>query len=64
MKELVVYFNNGRMVRLPEDKALFVNLGQPVDEEYMPDTSDGKAVINWSNVCFVRAWQESEDDDD
>ena len=62
-REIVVYFNNGRMVRIPEGKARFVRLGQNVDEEYTPDIGEEKAVVNWDNVCFVRKWVEPEDID-
>lgn len=55
-KQIVIYFTNGRMVTLPENKIRYIRLGDGVDEEYTPDTSGGVAVINWDNVCFVREW--------
>lgn len=63
MKQIVVYFTNGRMVRLPEDKIVYVHLGQSTDEEYKPDTTDQKAVINWDNVAFTREWIDAEDEE-
>jgi hypothetical protein len=59
-KEIVIYFNNGRMVRAPQDKVVFVRLGERSDADYEPDTADGKATVNWDNVCFVREWLEPE----
>jgi len=58
--ELVIYFNNGRMVRLPANKVRFAYLGADTDEEYAPAAENGVAVVNWNNVCFVREWQEPE----
>lgn len=54
--EVVVYFCNGRMARLPKDKIRFVRLGQHTDEEYTPELEGGVAVINWDSVAFVREW--------
>lgn len=61
--ELVIYFSNGRMARLPKDRIRFVHLGQRVDEEYTPDTAGGVAVVNWDEVCFVREWIEPKGDE-
>jgi len=63
-KQVVIYFLNGRMVKLPAAKVRFAHMGSQIDESYEPDISDGCAVMNWDNVCFVREWQEPEDEDD
>lgn len=64
-KQVVIYFTNGRMVMLPEDKIRYVHLGSSrvLDKEYKPDISGGQAVVNWDNVCFVREWMEQEEFD-
>lgn len=63
MADIMVYFNNGIRARFPEDKLTFTHLGSMSNEEYKPDTTDGRAVVNWRNVCFVRAFEEKEDDE-
>lgn len=63
-KEVVIYFVNGRMVKIPVDKVRYAHMGGQIDEEYTPDISDGVAVVNWDNVCFVREWTRPEEDDD
>ena len=60
MGDIVIYFLNGRMLRVPADKVAFARLGQNIDEEYKPDMKNGKAVINWDNVCFCREYVEPE----
>ena len=62
--EIVVYFTNGRMVRVRKSKAKFVRMGQHVDEEYTPDVEGGVATINWDNVAFCREWLQPEEDDE
>ena len=62
-EEIVVYFTNGRMVRIPLGKYRFAHLGSNTDEEYTPDISGDTAVVNWDNVCFVRKWFPPEDID-
>ena len=61
MKDVVVYFVNGRMLRIPADKIKFAHMGSNIDEEYKPDINGGTAVVNWDNVCFVREWVEPEE---
>ena len=61
--EIVIYFANGRMARLPKDQVRFVHLGQRIDEEYTPDADGGVAVINWDQVSFVREWITPKEDD-
>ena len=60
---IVIYFTNSRMVKLPADKVHFAHMGSNTDETYEPDIADGYAVVNWDNVCFVREWQEPEDEE-
>ena len=61
--EVVIYFTNGRMVRLPRDKVRFAHMGLNQDEEYSPAIDDGVAVVNWDNVAYVREWQQPEEID-
>ena len=61
--QVVIYFCNGRMARIPKDRLKFVHLGQRIDEEYTPDIEGGVAMVNWDNVCFIREWQPTQEDD-
>lgn len=63
-KEVVIYFTNGRMVRLPEKKIRMLKIGDHRTTDVRLNTSDGQAVVNWDNVCYVREWQEPEDEYD
>lgn len=60
--EVVVYFANSRMARIPKDKLKIVHLGQRIDEEYTPDTAGGAAVVNWDQVCLIRDYIPKEED--
>lgn len=61
-RQIVIYFTNGRMVRIPESQVRFAHMGQPTDEEYKPAIEGNVAVVNWDNVAYVRYWQEPEED--
>lgn len=58
-----VYFSNGHMARIPEDRiALAKNESEPgaVLEMLLHE----RAVVNFDNVCFMRHTPEPKDDDD
>lgn len=61
--EIVIYFASGKMLRIPPEKAVFLHLnGKP--DCWVPPISDGKAVINLDEVCWIREWQEPPSLDD
>lgn len=59
-----VVFNNGYRAKFPAGGVKFAHLGQRIDEEYVPDTSGGVAIVNWANVCTVREIPDPEEDDE
>lgn len=78
MKKIVVYFNNNNKLEHPNDKTLFSdkegrifsfseNEGVPAHDGYYSDiVREGKILINWENVSFVKfveGKEEKEQDD-
>ncbi len=73
MDRITVYFVDNHKVSFDRDKATFraedgsVFTLAPDDREdaYIHElASDGKALINWSNVCYVKEYTEPREDDD
>lgn len=64
MRGIEVMFYGGVRWRFPMGGVKFAHLGQRVDEEYVPDTADGGAIVNWDNVCMVRACEIPEEEED
>ena len=66
MGKIVAYFNNNHAVEFEREKALFKNntevfsLSNLYDDEdtYANLVKDGKALINWENVAFVKEAKE------
>lgn len=68
MGRIAVYFVNNHAVEYDRDKAsfkdgeTFFTLSEDVREEdaYSSLVDDGRSLINWDNVCFVRAVKEKD----
>ena len=58
--DIVVFFKNHKKARFRGDRAFFA--GDVDDETIRKAVSDGKAVINWENVCFAQKWVEHKED--
>lgn len=62
MSRIMVYFRDGQKAGFDRDKVSFSNGGDNVfsfSEKSEANTfsgliDDGKALVNWHNVCFVR----------
>ena len=72
-KPIMVYFMDNRKVKFDRDKATFRTEDGNVftlddsqaEEGYFHDlTTDGKALINWSNVCYVKDAPDLDEFDD
>ena len=55
-KEIMVYFNSGNKARLPVEDTILTN--RP--DVALADAEAGLYVVNWANVCFLRAFEERE----
>ena len=73
MDKITVYFHDGRAVTCDRDKVAFCSgdgmffdfCGEEKPEEmkrYSALVRDGKALVNWDNVCFVKEHTERDDD--
>ena len=56
-----VYFDNGNKAKFPDNKVVFDRTGDTANKL---DIYKSVAVVNWNQVCFVRAVKEKEDDDE
>ena len=73
MRKIVVYFTNNHAVEFDREKAAFKDSNGTVftlseaynDEDAYSDlVTDGKALINWDNVAFVKESKEHNPLDD
>lgn len=73
MDKITVYFHDCRAVTFDRDKVAFCSgdgmffdfCGEEKPEEmkrYSALVRDGKALVNWDNVCFVKEHTERDDD--
>lgn len=73
MDKITVYFHDFRAVTFDRDKVAFCSgdgmffdfCGEEKPEEmkrYSALVRDGKALVNWDNVCFVKEHTERDDD--
>lgn len=61
MREMVIYFNSGNRARVDADRVRFVHdIAADAHEQIM----DGKILVNWNNVSFVRRWEEPKEDEE
>ena len=58
-KEIMVCFNSGNKARLPAEGTILTN--RP--DTALADVRDGKHVVNWANVCFIREFEERTEDE-
>lgn len=67
MGKIVVYFNNNHAVEFDRDKVAFKGSGETFfslsdsyegEDAYANLVTDGKALINWENVAFVKEAKE------
>lgn len=52
--EIMVYFNSGNKARFSAEETSFAVMHGQTDETFTPDVENGKIVVNWDNVSFVR----------
>jgi len=72
MSRIMVYFRDGQKAGFDRDKVSFSYGGDNMfsfSENSESDTfsrliDDGKALVNWENVCFVREIVPDPDDDE
>lgn len=73
MDKITVYFHDCRAVTFDRDKVAFCSgdgmffdfCGEEKPEEmkrYSALVRDGKSLVNWDNVCFVKEHTERDDD--
>ena len=73
MDRITVFFHDCRAVTFDRDKVSFCSgdgtffdlceAEKPEDEKkYSALVRDGKALVNWDNVCFVKESAEKDDD--
>ena len=63
-EELLVFFVNDRTARLPKDKTRIARVTRFADEDITADVEDGKYIVNWDNVCYLREYEPPKEDDD
>ena len=64
MKKLVVYFNNNNKAMFDVGRIYMVTSKHANSDMIIRDALDGLNVVNWDNVCFVRAFEERDEDAD
>ena len=72
MNEIVVYFRDGHKVVFERDKVAFMDGNGScfafseyyTESEYMHLLDDGKAIVNWDNVCWVKEHVAADQDED
>lgn len=57
---IAVYFKNHKIAKFSKEKAVF---GTPDSTDIVKQANEGKAVINWENVCFVQECEPPRRDD-
>lgn len=53
MDYIMVYFKNHKVVKFQKDQVVFAD---PFNDNLDSYIDNGKAVVNWDNVSFVRKW--------
>lgn len=73
MSRIMVYFQDGQKAGFDRDKVNFTNGGDNVfslskasneEESFNQLIDDGKALVNWNTVCFVRELDADTQNDD
>lgn len=60
MKKIVVYFCNNNKAQF-DDGCVYIETSQRPDaDDIIRDAMEGCSVVNWNNVCFIRAVEERE----
>ena len=72
-RQIMVYFVDNHKALMDRDKVLFrdadgtcfaVSDDYKEEDEYASLIADGKALVNWQNVCWIREYTPKDDEDD